>query len=529
MASYSYLIKGGTIIDGSGFPMTRGDIGLSGETIKFIGSSSASGATRVIDATGKYIMPGIIDITNHSDTHWTLFNYPGQESMLAQGITTIIGGACGSSIAPLTDARAIRAIQKWVDISNININWRSMADFFEELGKHNLGVNFGTLVGHGTLRRDITGDDPRELTKDEYDAMELLLRRSLDEGALGISFGLASSHGRTVSQEEIIGLAKLAAEQDKLISIHMRNEGRRLLSSIVETINIARSSGGRTHISHLKAIGRKAWADTPRAISILRKAIRDEQLSISFDFFPYLRTGSLLYNLLPDWILEGGKEKILSVLTDKNQETVVQETIRTLTLHYENITIAEAQRDKQIIGKTLAAIAQSAGLSPEETMIKILVTNDLSVTIFGKTLASRNLVAIAKESSSIFSTDGVGENPTKGKASSDLSHPRSYGAVPRFLDRLVRQHGILTWEAAIKKMTSTPAERLRISESRGSIKKGFFADIVIFDPSELKDNATYSDPYQYASGIEYVFVNGRLTIEKGAFTGALAGKILRRG
>ena len=517
------------IIDGSGFPMAHGDIGISGEIIKAIGPRELSSATRIIDAKGKFVMPGVVDITNHSDTHWTLFHAPSQESLLLQGITTILGGVCGSSLAPLTDARAIRTIQKWVDVSTININWKSMGDFFEEIGHHSIGVNFGTLVGHGTLRRDIAGDDPRELTHEELESMKLLLRRSLDEGAMGLSFGLATSHGRTVSQEEIIGLARVIAETGKVVSIHLRNEGRRLLSSVVEVINIARSTNAKVHIAHFKAIGRKAWSDLPKALAIIQKAREEEKLDITVDFFPYLRTGSLLYTMLPEWLLEGGKERIIGMLTDQSKRASIIESIDRMTLHFDNITIAEARRDKHSIGKTIAQIAESSGLSPEETFIQLLIVNDLVVTIFGKTLSSRNLVAIAKQPYSMFGSDGVGQDNKATTRRNDLTHPRSYGAVPRFLNRLSKENSILSWEDTVKKLTSQPATRIGLEKTRGLLKKGYFADILVFDPETIKDNATYSDPYQAPTGIDYVFINGHCAIEKGKATGAFAGKVLRQG
>ncbi|MEK7630931.1 MAG: D-aminoacylase [Patescibacteria group bacterium] len=525
MAAYSYIIRGGTIIDGSGFPMYRGDIGISGEIIKEVGAVGRGRATRVIDAAGKYIVPGFIDVTNHSDTHWTIFTYPAQENLLAQGITTVIGGACGSSLAPLVDQKAISSIQKWTDISNFNINWRSMEEFYGELDKHPMGVNMGSLVGYSTLRHNITDDDARELTRQELESMKLLLKRSLDEGAFGLSIGLAHIPNTLAIQEEIIELARIVADAGKVVSVHMRNEGRRILSSVAEVINLARSSGAQVHIAHFKAIGRKAWQDFPKVLAIIRKARKYENLPISADFFPYLRTGSLLSNLLPEWIMEGDQAKSMAMLSDQHKRESILETVRSLTLHYDNIVIAEAQKDKKIIGKSIAEISAQSGLSPEETLIQILIVNGLSVTIFSKTLKSRHLVTIAKESYSMFASDGVGD--PKGRK--DLTHPRSYGAAPRYIDRLVRKSKIFSWEEAIKRMTAVPAAHLGIAGERGSIKKGALADIVVIDPDGIRDIATYSAPYQYPTGIEHVFINGRLAIEKGVPTGALAGKILRRG
>ena len=529
MASASYLIKGGTIIDGSGFPMTVGDVALSGESIKAVGPGNTASATRVIDATGKYIIPGIIDVTNHSDTHWSLFLSPSQESLLRQGITTIIGGACGSSLAPLANAEAIRAIQKWTDISKINVNWRTEEEFFKELERHAIGVNFGTLVGHGTLRRGIAGDRTDQLTLNELESMKLLLRRSLDEGALGLSIGLGTSHGSLASQTEIVGLSKVVAETEKILSIHLRNEGRHLLTSVVETVNLARSSGAHVHIAHLKGIGRKAWSDFRKALLIIHKARKDENLPITVDFFPYLRTGSLLYALLPDWMREGGKEKILKVLSDKDRRREVLDGLHALTLHYDNIVISEAHKDKHAVGKSIARIASESGLAPEETMVQLLIVNELGVSIFGRTLRGKNVVTLSKEDYSMFASDGVGESDFDTKKKGNLTHPRSYGAAPRFLNRLVKHGQVLGWEEAVRKMTSAPAELMGLGETHGLIKKNYVADLVILDPEDLADTATYINPFQYPKGIEYVFVNGKLAIEKGVFTGALAGKILRKG
>ena len=520
MASFSYIIKGGTIIDGSGFPMAKGDLGISGDTIKAVGDIGRGSATRVIDASGKYVIPGIIDIANHSDTHWTLFNYPSQENLLMQGITTVIGGICGASLAPLADTRAIRAIEKWADVSSANINWRSFEEYLAELEHHEVGVNVGSFVGYTTLRQNILGDDSRDLTHKELESMNLMLTRSLDEGALGLSINLAG----ITKQEEIITLSKTVANLGKLVVVHLRNEGRKLLPSVVEAISIARMSGAAIHISHFKGIGRKAWHDVAKVLSIIRKVQKDENISITVDLFPYLRTGSLLSSFLPEWILEGGPQEAQTILTDPSKREHVLETLRDLTLHYDNIVIAETKKDKQSIGKPLTQVATSTGLSPEEAMVNLLVTNNLGVIIFSKTLRSKDIVSIAREPYAMLGSDGVGE----AKGRKDLTHPRSYGAVPRFLVRLVKRGKIFGWEEAIKKMTSMPAERLGIDGERGLLKKGHYADVVIIDPALISDKATYKEPYQYPEGVEHVFINGRLAVEKGHFTGSLAGKILKR-
>ena len=524
--AYSYLIKNITIVDGTGAPPFIGDVGIRDELIKYIGKTSRGSADDVIDGTGMYIIPGIIDLTNHSDTHWTLFTSPGQESMLSQGITTIVGGACGSSLAPLAGPTAIRAIQKWTDIREANINWQSESDFFEELSQHALGTNFGTFVGHGTLRRNISGDDSRPLEKHELESMKLMLQQALDDGALGLSINFGSSHAFKVPQDEFIELAKVVQTSGKLVSVHIRNEGRRLLSSIVEILNIARASGAHMHIAHFKAIGRKAWEDFPKALHMIKKA-QEESIPITIDFFPYLRTGSLLYSLLPEWVIEGGKGRILELLQDTEKRDTVLSAIRDLTLHYDNIMIASAQHDPTSVGKTIATLAEETGLTPEEVFVELLIVNQLAVTIFSKTLRSTHLAELAKEPTSLFGSDGVGQSIPKHQRV--LTHPRSFGSAVRFLRRAVVTHKLLSWEDAIAKMTLLPASRIGLDTTRGALRKGYFADMVVLRPDMLEDHATYKDPYQYSSGIEHVFVNGHLAFTKGAPTGDLGGKILRQG
>ncbi|MBI4121671.1 MAG: amidohydrolase family protein [Candidatus Ryanbacteria bacterium] len=520
MPSYSYILKGGTIVDGSGFPMARGDLGISGETIKAVGDVGRGSAARVIDASGKYVMPGMIDIANHSDTHWTLFNYPSQENLLRQGITTIVGGICGVSLAPLADSRAIRAIEKWADTSSANINWRSFEEYARELERHEIGVNAGSFIGYTTLRHNIAGDESRDLTHSELESMKLMLTRSLDEGALGLSINLSLPS----RQEEIAALSKVVADAGKLVVMHLKNEGRKLLQAVIEAISIARLSGAAIHISHFKGIGKKAWQELPKAMSIIRKVGKEENISITMDFFPYLRTGSLLMSFLPEWILDGGIDEAKAIIADQSKRGHVLETLKGLTLHYDNIVIAEAKKDKHSIGKTLADIAASTGLQPEEAMVHMLAVNDFGVSVFSKTLRSRDVVQIAREPFAMLGSDGVGE--PKGRR--DLTHPRSYGTAPRFIVRFVKRSKIFTWEEAVKKMTSMPAERLGIDVNRGLLKKGHFADVVVVDPVSIRDRSTYKEPFVYPDGIEYVFVNGRLAVEKNNFTGALAGKVLRR-
>lgn len=518
------IIKNGMVIDGTGKQAYRADIAVIKGKIGKIGDLSADTASRTIDATNMYVCPGFIDITNHADTHWTLFSSPGQESMVRQGITTIFGGSCGSSLAPLVRSDVIKSIQKWADISKININWLGMDEFLKELEHHKLGVNFGTFVGHGTLRRDVLVDDISTAAAVDMEQMDFLLKRAMKEGAFGLSFGLTFGHGHAASPEELLLLAKSVKDAGRLITIHLRDEGKNLLPSINEVLHIMRETGVRIQVSHLKALGRESWEEVPKALDIFRRA-REEGMDISATVFPYTKTGSLLYTLLPAWAREGGKEAIFARLRHEEERRSIIQNLEEATLHYDNITIASAKNDKRIVGKSLRRVAGDWGLKIEEALLQILLLNDLSATIFGATIRQDNVDALYKEPNVYFSTDGVGMGMETAQ-SGDLEHPRSFGATARFLGEYVRDRNVLSWEDAIYKMTKGPAETIGL-KGRGILALEAHADIVVFDPERIVDNATFDDPFQYPSGIEYVVVNGAVALEKSKPTGDFSGAILR--
>lgn len=512
------------VIDGTGKQPYRADVAVVKGKISKIDDMSGDTAGKTIDAANMYVCPGFVDITNHSDTHWTLLSSPGQESMIRQGITTIFGGSCGSSLAPLVRSDVIKSIQKWADISKININWLGMDEFLQELEQHKIGVNFGTLVGHGTLRRDVLVDDVTTATEADMEQMDFLLKRAMKEGAFGLSFGLTFGHGHAASLEELLLMSKSVKGAERLVTIHLRDEGKDLLPSINEALRIVRETGARIQVSHLKALGRESWEELSKALDIFRRA-REEGINISATVFPYTRTGSLLYALLPAWAREGGKASIIARLNQKEERQSIIQSLEEATLHYDNITIASAKNDKRIVSKSLRRIAGDWGLNIEEALLQILLLNDLSVTIFGATIRQDNVDALYKEPYVYFSTDGVGMGMETAE-SGDLEHPRSFGATARFLGEYVRDRGILSWEDAIFKMTKGPAETIGLKD-RGVLAPGAHADIVVFDPNSITDNATFDDPFQYPTGIEYVLINGILALENSIPTGDASGTILR--
>ncbi len=525
---YDIIIKNGTIIDGTGGAPKSGSVAVKNGNITALGPNASGAAKTVIDASGYFICPGFVDCTNHSDTHWTLFNYPSQASMLRQGVTTILGGSCGTSLAPVLHGTvSAESVQKWVDASEINVNWLSMKEYMEELERHKLGVNFGTLVGHGTLRRNIMEDSVRPASAEELGRMAYLLDKALAEHAFGLSLGLTFSHGRPATDEELTELAKVVAAKDRLLTVHLRDEGKDLLPAITEVLRIARNAQVRTHIVHVKALGRDAWEYFSRALQLLRGG-REEGLDITISTFPYTRTGSLLYAMLPPSTRDGGKDAILDRIADPKQRRLAVENIRGFTLHYDKIIIASAKNTPDIAGSSIQKLAQSAGMPPEETFLEILAANDLSVTVFSETINEKNIVAAYMEPYAYFATDGIGYEPpdeTGGKGH-NLVHPRSIGAAPRFLAEFVRKQSIMPVEHAIAKMTKAPAELLRL-DNRGVLKKGAYADIAIIDMEHIADNATYENPFTYPDGIPWVIVNGKVAVENGELTEARAGRILK--
>lgn len=524
---FDILIKDPFIIDGKGRKMYRADVGISKSRIKKIGQIQITKARKFINGNGLYLSPGFVDINNHSDTYLTLFTVPNLESLLTQGITTILGGNCGSSLAPFTSADMIKSIQKWADIREINLNWLTFKEFLEELEKRKISVNFASLIGHSTLRRGVLGDEFRALKPKELEVMKELLKTALKQGAFGLSTGLAYSHAKVASTKEIIELAKIVKEYNGLYASHIRGEAEELLPAIEETIEVAEKSKVSIEISHLKAMGKKFWPNMDKAIEMIEKA-HQKNLNINFDIYPYTITGSVLYILLPDWVAEGGKEMLLKRLRDKNTRAkVIKQMQQRKDYEYDKIIIAISPVDRTFIGKKITEIAQAQNISVEEAILNMLIASEGRVIIFLDTLSLDNVETGINHPLSFIGSDSAGYDLQHYRKKGDLVHPRCFGAFPRFLGIYARNKGLLSWEQAIYKITYGPAQKLGLKD-RGLIKENYWADLVLFNPRTISDNATFQNPYQYSQGIEYVLVNGQIAVEKGIPTGIKAGRVLKK-
>jgi len=526
------LIKNGTVVDGLGTPAYHADIAIKNGRIEKIGFLGEPSAETIIDAAGLYVAPGFVDINNASDRYWTLFSHPDLESHLYQGVTTIIGGNCGSSLAPLTTGNVILNIQKWADIRKINVNWFTVKEFFEETKKRKLLLNFGTLIGHSTLRRDIISDEFRKLTEKEFSQMKALLENGLKEGALGFSTGLNYSHTKIAPPEEITGLVSILSarggsafggKRGKIYSTHLRDEEKNLYESVLETIEIAKKTQANVEISHFKAIGKNNWPLFDKSLTAIEKAA-EEGMDINFDIYPYTSTASVFYTLLPDWIAIGGRAKLVENLKNSGFKTKVISELQGREDDFKEIIVASGNIDKVFIGKTIAEIAKNQGGGVIETIINLLIAAEGKLIVFWPALSEENFIKALKSPLSIIASDGATYNLNDTK-DGFLMHPRSFGCFNRVLSRYVREKNIISLEEAIKKMTALPALKVGLAY-RGAIQPKYFADIVIFNPELIKDMATFENPFQYSRGLHAVIVNGRVALTNGQIKNQALGQRL---
>lgn len=520
---YDIIIKNGTILDGSGRSMYRSDIAINEDRIVAVGDFSHIRGEKEIDATGKYITPGFIDVNNHSDTYWQLLADPLLESMVRQGVTTIIGGNSGSSLAPLSDPNVIRSIQKWTDVDRINFNWLSMKDFLSEVEKRRPSINFATLVGHGTIRRGVMQDETRNITPEEIVTMQRLLKTALNQGAIGFSTGLKYTHARGAGTRELVALTRTAVASQGLYATYVRDEGANLVKAVEEALLIARETGALIHISHLKAVGEKNWHLMDEVFNLIETAALHD-IAVTFDVYPYTSTGSVLYTLLPEWVTQNGRKMMIERLRDRQTYLSVLRDMATNDLDYSKILISVSTLSKMLSRKRISEIAVLQGKTPQEIVLDFLLASDGRAIVSMEVLSERNVLKAIQHPFSIISSNGAGYDLAHA-TTGDLVHPRNFGTFPKVFAQYVRREKALSWEEAVHKMTGKPAQKFNL-EKRGVLGKGFFADVVIFDPEIIEDKATMESPYQYPVGISHVIVNGAITVEAGEIC-ARKGRVLR--
>ena len=519
---YSLIIKNATVVDGSGNPGQVLDVAVQDDKIVAIDKSIKTGAQETIDGTGKVLAPGFVDIQNHSDSYWQLFDNPQLHSMVTQGYTTLIVGNCGASVAPLLNRDALLSIQKWHNLDAMNVDWQSFGEFVTTLSKMKLACNVGSLVGYSTLRRAVVGDQIRSLEKNEMTALKKVLKESLQAGAFGLSNGLSYAHEIIISELELFELAKIVAEESALFSIHLRSEGHEIIEALDEALDIARHTGVNLKISHLKVRNQYNWTKFPEAVSLIDTAYH-QGLNVHFDVYPYDTVWQTLYTYLPKWAIEGGRTLMLKHFVDPTQKNKILMHLNNSDVKFSTMMVASTANKLNFAGKTIGQIAKNLEVSSEQAVLHLITNGGSEVLVFEQNLNMAQVHELLLHPLSFIGTDGAGFSLSE---KSRLVHPRCFGTAEKFIKETVSK-GELSMEQAIKKLTSAPAKKIGL-QKRGSIAVGNFADLVLLDPEKITDEATYTNPYQISRGIDYVFVNGKAAVNFGQVTGQLSGYALKK-
>ena len=526
------LIKNGHIIDGSGNAWVSGDIAIRGERIVAIGHLDNLHSKKVIDAKGLVISPGFIDMLGQSEASLLIDNR--SISKLAQGITTEMTGE-GGSIAPQNE-KTLASLQPALDHYKLKVDWTTLNGYFQRLEKSGTPINIGTYVGAGQIREAVLGDDDRAPSAEELEKMKSLVAEAMQDGAFGISTALIYPPGHYAKTEELIELAKVAAKYGGIYGSHMRSEGQSEPQAIEEALRIGREAGLPVEIFHLKVSGKTRWGNMPQIVAQIQAA-RDAGQDVTADMYPYVAGGTALASSLPPWVADGGFEKLLQRLHDPATRAKIKAEMAADHPTWENIFFdsgggsgvlvsgVENPELKKFDGKTIAQIAALQKKSELDTLFDFVIADKGQTGALYFMASERDLVYGLKQPWTSLCLD-AGELSLDGPLYEEHSHPRAFGAMPRFLGRYIRDQHLLPLEQGIRKMTSLPAQRERLVD-RGLLKEGYFADVTVFDPATIKDVGTYEKPSQLAQGVRYVFVNGQLEFEDGKLTGIVAGKALR--
>jgi len=521
---FDLILKNGTVIDGIQDKGYEADIGVVGERIKSVGNLGKSRAKDILDASGKVISPGFIDIHAHSDL--TPFLNPKAESKIRQGVTTELNGNCGFSAFP-PDLALQDEDGRAADRLGINIDWTDLSGYQTRLKENKLALNHATLIGHGTLRSYVMGHEKREPTSEEMEQMKQLAAKAMEQGAFGLSTGLEYFPGSFSAPEEIIAVCKAIANHGGIYATHIRSEDQQAVEAIAEAIYIAEEAKVTLQISHFKVGGRTNWWKMPYMIDLVEQA-QERGLKVTADRYPYTAYGTGLNVFFPPWALSGGLKDFVERLKNREmRQRMKGETLEKFKGYpWESIVIADATHDENrgIIGKNLQQIAAERKTDPYDLLCNLLISEEGDMAHFGFAMSDANTDTVLRLPWVMLCSDGSALAP-HGPLGEGVPHPRNYGTFPRLLGHYVREKKLLNIVEAIKKMTSMPASVMGL-QNRGVIREGHFADITVFDPSTIADQSTYTEPERYPVGIDYVIVNGQLVIDHDQHTGALPGKVL---
>jgi len=529
---FDILIRNGHIVDGSGNPWYAGDVGIRGNRIVTIGNLADAHAKRVIDAKGLAVAPGFIDMLGQSESSLLIDNRA--LSKLSQGITSEITGE-GGSIAP-QDELTLEPLKPFLDHYKLTVDWTDLEGYFRRLEKSGTPINLGTYVGAAQVREAVIGDADRAPTADELAKMNGLVATAMQQGAMGVSTALIYPPGHYAKTDELIALATVAGSYGGIYASHMRSEGRSEMAALDEAIRIGREAKLPVEIFHLKVVGKDRWGQMPLVVKKIEGA-RQAGVDIAADMYPYLAGATALSSALPPWVAAGGPAKEIERLHDPKIRARIRLEMTVSHTDWENLYLASGGAGgvmiasvfspelKKYEGKTVAEMAAGEHKPPIDALMDFVIKDNLQTGALYFIASEPDLQKGLKQSWTSIGLD-ANEESLDGPLYNPHDHPRTWGAMPRFLGHYSRDLKMMPMEQAVRKITSLPAEREHLTD-RGMLKQGYFADITIFDPAKIIDHATYTKPGQLSDGVAYVLVNGQVAFEQGKITGVKAGVALR--
>ncbi|MFQ5776759.1 MAG: amidohydrolase family protein [Terriglobia bacterium] len=529
---YDVVIRNGTIYDGSGLAPFVADVAIKGDSIVALGLLKEARGRTEIDATGLAVAPGFINMLSWAVD--SLIVDGRSQGDIRQGVTLEVFGE-GWSMGPLNQAMKKEARERQGDI-RYDIEWTTLGEYLDSLIERGIATNVASFVGATTVRIHEVGYEDRPPTAEELARMRALVRRAMEEGALGVGSSLIYAPAFYARTDELIALAEVAAQYDGMYISHMRSEGNRLLEAVEELIRIAREAGIRAEIYHLKAAGRSNW-DKMEGVFKRVEAARAQGLQITADMYTYTAGATGLDASMPPWVQEGGHRAWVERLKDPAIRARVKKEMSEPSDEWENLFLAAGSPEnillvgfkndalKPLTGKTLAEVASLRGTSPEETAMELVIEDDSRVGTIYFLMSEDNLRKQIKRPWVSFGSD-AGSLASAGVFLKSNPHPRAYGNFARLLGKYVREEQVIPLAEAIRRLTSLPAANLKIKR-RGRLAPGYFADVVVFDPARIRDHATFEKPHQYSTGVVHVFVNGTQVLEDGEHTGATPGRVVR--
>ena len=531
--AYDLVITGGRIVDGTGAPWFRGDVGIKGDRIVAVGDLASAAATRRLDARDHMVAPGFIDMLGQSEM--TLLADNRAESKIRQGITSEITGE-GGSAAPVTGA-TLKDQRAWLDKYKIKVDWTDFRGYFEALRRARPAINLGSFVGAAQVRQVVLGSEEVQPTAEQLQRMEALVETAMQQGALGLSSSLIYPPGSYARTAELVALARVAARHGGVYASHIRDEGSHEMEALEEAITIGREAKIPVEIWHLKVAGRSNWGRMKDVVARIERA-RAEGLDVTADMYPYVASGNGLDATVPQWAQAGGVDAMIQRFHDPAQRARILKEIREghggewdgwKGRPPEDILIVSVLDPSltKWTGKRLSEVATAMGKSPEEALIDLVEADRANVFVARFSMNEDDLQYALRRPWVAIDLDAGGFS-LDGPFGASKHHPRALGSMPRVIGHYARDLSLFPIEEAVRKMTSLPARRMGLSD-RGLLRPGMAADVVVFDPAKIRDVATFEEPNVYSEGVAHVVVNGRVVLEAGRMTDERPGRPLTRG